>query len=400
MIDRLNTYLTYGSSLSGLEHSSQNGKDIIYVTELKRKKSSLEIKRRFEVSKPNELNPKLTKNQPLSLIINNDQVLSKSIISSEINPFKILSQTFPNLNIEEFYYEIIFEEHIRFISICRKSIIKKLLNEYKNSGFFIVHLSLGNNAARGIIKFVEENELLTSNSKLTIKNKVIINIEKEEISQTVNYNLNGLETNNFYLLSSSGALINLLHNFQPKTNFNEVLNTLKTDYNQKRFFILFSRAGSVFILLLLLINFGLFSFYYSEVQKMQQSAEFNSSTKKKILEINQKVSKSQKMVEDMLKASSSKSSYYLNALAQNLPEPILLSDFNYQPVKKRVKDGEAIQISPNIINIAGTTTNGSIFSNWLAELERFNWINKVQVLSYEDLKLESKFSLKMEVHDE
>ena len=131
---------------------------------------------------------------------------------------------------------------------------------------------------------------------------------------------------------------------------------------------------------------------------MQQTSQINQTTKLKIIELNESVSKSQKMVEDMLKGNSSKSSFYINTIVQSLPNSILLSELNYQPVLKRIKAEQPINVDSNSILLSGESNNSDMFSKWLTDLENIKWINKVEILSYEDFsKSSSKFSLKLGV---
>lgn len=400
MFNRIKTYLSYGNLFCGVEQTSKDGSDLVHVTVLKKNKANLETKTRFELHEFGQLKTRLSKNQHIALILNNKHVLSKQIEGNERDPLKILNRAFPNINIDDFYYEILTEKDHQFISICRTDYVDKLINDYRENGLSIIHISLGNNIMQSVLNFFKKEEIFTSKSKLKVQNNTLLQIENLEIPQNINYNLNGLETNNFYVLSTAGALILLLHNYRPKTNLNVLKKDLLSNYQQKRFFNLFLKAGGTFTFALLLINFLIFNHYYTNVQKLQQSAQFNQSTKKKILALNEKVLKSQKMVEDMLKSDSSKSSFYLNSITQILPETILLSDFNYQPISKRIKEGQDIQIDKNVIIMRGTTTNSALFSDWLTRLEKLYWVSSMGVLNYEDLNVASKFSIKLVINDE
>ena len=60
---------------------------------------------------------KLPKNQHAILIINNDKVLSKTVESEQNEPLKLLYKGFPNINLEEFYFEVLSEKSKHFIWI-------------------------------------------------------------------------------------------------------------------------------------------------------------------------------------------------------------------------------------------------------------------------------------------
>ncbi|WP_308990634.1 hypothetical protein QLS71_004040 [Mariniflexile litorale] len=161
------------------------------------------------------------------------------------------------------------------------------------------------------------------------------------------------------------------------------------------------KFGLVFILIGLLFNFFVFNYYFEAVHSLQQTSQINQTTKQKLLELNGSVNKSQKMVDDMLKSSSSKSSFYVNAVIQGLPNSILLTEVNYQPLLKRIKSGQSIETDHNTMLVSGESNHSESFSKWIADLEVIDWVEKVEILHYEDTStLVSNFSLKLIIaHD-
>ena len=81
MLNRFLTYLKYGNSFCGIEHSYNEHNDIIYVSLLKHNKNELELENNFSSKSVEEISKKLKKNQHAYLILNNSQVLSKKINS-------------------------------------------------------------------------------------------------------------------------------------------------------------------------------------------------------------------------------------------------------------------------------------------------------------------------------
>ncbi len=396
MLNQLKTYLLYGYYFCGVEHSSQNGAEKIYATVLKKNKSNIEIENFYEVASIEILKTKLPKKQPIFIIINDDNVLTKRIDSEQIDLVKLVYSAFPNINLDDFLYEVISEQKQHFVSICRKTYVETLISEYKKNNVSIINISLGNSIISGIVYYLDSKQVSTSNAQISINNKAISSIEKKEIKEIINYDVNGLTVSNNYLLSLSGALNSILDHFHSVSNFETLKRLLKSNFKQMRFFTQFIKFGLVLLLGILLINFFVFNHYFNEVNTLQQTSQINQTTKQKILELNESVGKSQKIVEDMFKGGSSKSSFYVNIIVQSLPNSILLSELNYQPILKRIKAEQSINVDGNSILLSGESNNSDVFSNWLTDLENSNWINKVEILSYEDLsKSSSEFSLKL-----
>ncbi|EDP94149.1 hypothetical protein KAOT1_04742, partial [Kordia algicida OT-1] len=174
-----------------------------------------------------------------------------------------------------------------------------------------------------------------------------------------------------------------------------------TNFKQQRFFSQFSMFGLGFVLFLLLINFFVFNSYYSTVEEMKQTAAVNSNQKEKLLTLKTLVEQKQKTVDDILKKSSSKSSYYIDAIATSLPNTLQLSALKYQPLTKRIKKNNPIQLKKEELIISGISTDSDLFSDWIQKIESLDWVVAVTVADYGAVsKNNSEFTLKIELSDE
>lgn len=395
MLVALKTYLNYGHHFCGVEHALKGNQGILYTTVLKKNRNSLDIKNTYSEPSVETLVSKLPKKQHLFLVINNEQVLSKNLESQELDSSKLIYKTFPNISLEDFYFEILVQNNHRFISICRKSYVEDLVKAYLDKGFSIINISLGNTILSSLCGFIKSSRVMTSNGQILFDGRSMVTMEKKAFDGLESYDINGLEIQHTHLLSCAGALQPLLNNYGPSSNLKGLTNTLNQDFKQVRFLGVFLKFGLVFILLTLLVNFFFFNHYFNRVGVLKQTSQLNQTAKERILELNEQVSKSQKMVEDMLKSNSSKSSFYVNAIVQRLPSSIVLSELNYQPVLKRIKEGQPILLEDDILLISGESSDSERFSQWLVDMEKTEWIKNVDILNYEDLGSQSVFNLKL-----
>jgi len=398
MLVQLKTYLLYGNTYCGIEHNSRHTIEAIL---LKKKKSEVVINDSFEAKTIEEIAEGLPKKQHAFLIVNNDVVLSKHIKSTEKQSNRLLYEAFPNLKINDFYYEIDSHGSFYNIAICRKSTVDKLIKDYNKHGITIIGFSLGNTITSTINDFIEAPTFYTSNALVTKENIDIKGISMEDAIPKESYSINGLEVKNTQLLPFSGALSCILKSRSTVSNFEETEVKLQGDFRQKRFFSQFILFGLGFILLLLLLNFFMFNSYYESVEHMKQTAAVNSSQKEKLLKLKAVVDEKQKMVDDILKNSSSKSSYYIDAIANSLPNTLQLAALKYQPITKRIKKNVAIQSDNNTILISGISTDSDLFSEWIQALEDLDWIVNVTVVNYgSQSKNSTDFSLKIQIYND
>ena len=103
MFKKLKTYLLFGNSYCGIEHTS---KATIEAILLEKKKNEVTIHDSFDAKTIAEIAQKLPKKQHVFLVVNNTEVLNKFVESNEKQPNRLLFEAFPNLAINDFYYEI------------------------------------------------------------------------------------------------------------------------------------------------------------------------------------------------------------------------------------------------------------------------------------------------------
>lgn len=400
MLNKFLTYLQYGNRFCGLEHTSKSSNKSITVSVLKQSKKELNLESTFHASSIEEVSKNLSKNQHAVLVINDENVLSKTINSEQNESLKLVYKAFPNINLEDFYFEIVSEATSHFISICRKDYVDALIISYSEDNIHIISFSIGNSIISNIKSFTNNEQIQTSNSIVTIENQQITGINKADVGYE-NYDINGLKISNQELLSFSGALQTVIKNDITVTNYRDKKNNLLTEFNQIQFFNQFLKFAGLFILGLLLINFFYFNHYFNQVNNLKQVSEINESTKQKIVGLDVLVSKKQKMVDDLLKSKGSKTSYFTNSIMQSLPETLLISEFNFQPLQKRIKDGKLIELDEHIIIISGSSNDSSIFSKWISQLEHMEWIEHIDIIDYGSVSGSvSDFEIKIGLNDD
>lgn len=381
MFEKQQSYLLYGNRFCGIEHTTKQGMDIIYAMGLKRSKNELNTTQILNANSVETIAAQLSKHQHAVLIINNDKVLHKTLEGNFGDAQKAVYKAYPNINLNDFYYEVLSEADTNFVALCRRDYIDSLISEYKTQKIYIINVTLGNHASANLKPFTNSENLLTSNALVMQNGQGITQIEALD-PDTTNYNINGIEVSNTELLSFSGALQAILKTNPTDTNFSEEKTRLENEFKDVRFFSQFLKFGGLFILILLLINFFVFNYYFNQVSDLNQLSEINASTKQKITALNEVVTKKQKTVDDLLKNNGSKSSYYANDIMHSLPESIRLSELNYQPLLKRIKVDKPVELDSDKLIISGSSNDSEAFTQWISQLEKMDWVNQVVTEHY------------------
>ena len=396
MFEKLKSYLLYGNLFCGIEHTDHGGEEVLYVTLLIKQKSAVDFLEDFKVGKVNELASKLKKNQHASLVINTKNVLTKKVESSVKEDIELVFNAFPNVKLNEFYYEINKQGNVSFISICRKDYVDRLISKYSENNVVITDFYLGNLMISSVCEFIEQGSFYTSNCVIQKKEGCIDSITLDNTINKMDYDINGLKTNNNFLLSLSGGLHQILNGYSPLTNAADKKESLLLGFKQLQFFNVFLKLGLGVIFTALLINYFVFNHYFNGVKDLQAVSQYNNTTSQKIIALKKEVDSIQKLAEDMLQVDSSKSSFFISNIMQGLPNSILLSELNYQPLIKSTKNNEPILNDLSSILISGASANSDIFSAWVSKLEKLAWVSKVEILEYNDVTASSSnFSIKL-----
>ena len=107
------------------------------------------------------------------------------------------------------------------------------------------------------------------------------------------------------------------------------------------------------------------------------------------------------MIEDVISSSSSKVSFYTDAITYSMPKTVLLNEMNFQPLLKDIKENKELVYIKKLIIVSGVSTDSKVFSTWLEALEDFNWIEKIDITAYDYTEQDASiFSLKIYMSDE
>ena len=338
---------------------------------------------------------------PLFLTVNTKDVITKNARDSKLEDKALANSLFPNMDYDLLYFEIYSLGSERFVSIVRKNIVSDILNKLIALKVSIFSVSIGLSGIRPLLDYINENEIVGTTYKLIKeppnKGITIANTEQENDQF---YNLSGLQVQNWYLLGFGSVASHLL--LPTKTNSSMVaLNEgLGAEVKNKKLLSLLTSSSVLLFLGVLLINFLFFDHFRSSIQNLTDKQVINAKSLEQISQLKERVESKERRLEKALSTSNSKVSFYLDELGQTVPNTITLEEMVYQPLLKPKKDSNPIAYTLNEIRITGLTGNGVDFSQWVAELERLNWVNQVKTLEYDyQTKKTSMFELRVFIND-
>ena len=394
------TYLEniiFGKKYTGIEFFSLKDEDRIAFLQVERKKNEIIISKNEVFSTIEDLSHEKSKS-PVAVVVNNSQVLFKEVQGTDANDRKLLHKAFPNLQTEDFYYEIYRKENISIISICRKIYIDNLLKSLEKN-FRITSISLGLSSIDKLLVVSKETTITTNTQTIFLENEENIILTSQNPS--TNYNINGLEINNAFILSFSGLLAFIL----PSTttgSINDLNNRLHENFKQQSFFEKVFKSAMIFIISILLINFLLFSYYFDNVTEMTETISLNKVGIENITKTRTRIKEKEERLNNFNTNSEFRSAALINQMVKDLPTSITLTEITFHPLEKKIKDDDQILTNDKFILISGTTLDNEAFTSWIESLDKIKKTDKVMIINFgKDRENKTVFSLQIIIqHDE
>ncbi|WP_299600633.1 hypothetical protein [uncultured Aquimarina sp.] len=365
-------------SIYAFEHTEDNNGTVIIGVEVAKKNGELDIAKKFMI---NDLKDLPERNiSSAHLVITDNQILTKEIVTKGTDQ-EIVSEAYPNLEVDNFYYQILKTSEKSFISICRKTYVDDIISTYKDAKIAITSIDLGNLTTTALIPFIKDSKVLTFTASITIQNEELLSITRND-KQIEHYEIDSLVIPSSHLLPFASILHKVSGISNISGNVIEKNTTLEITHKELRFFKKTLYYGIGFLLIALLINFFVFNSNYKKLQELKEEEQVYNTQKETIKKQQLIVNTKENIVQSILSTGFSKSSYYADQIIQSLPLSVLLKSYNYQPVLKTLRNDKPITIKQKAIVITGDSLDKTSFTNWIHKIEDLNFVDKVTILSY------------------
>ncbi len=400
MVNKFKTYLKEGFTYTSLEIVASEQGEAYFLLELKKTKNELIITNKKELKKLEDLPNHIKKKHPFFLCVNTSNVLTKKVENTNTDAIEaIVNQAFPNLDLSNFYYEVIQIATNPIVTISRKEPIDAILHKLKEMQIRISKFSLGISAIDTVLPYLNDESITLSNFQINISDTGIDAVLPTGSDTKKTYTINGLELSSDHLLSFSQILGNLNQSSR-NTNFGPLTKNLKWEFENHRIFNYVVKYSLIFFLVLLLGNFFVYNFYHEEVGQLNSAMAATGSKKDGLTFLDASVKRKQERVEILSASSNSKVTYYLDLFAGQVPSSILLNGLKYQPLAKPVREKKPILLENGTLLISGISKDVKEFSLWIEELEKYEWINSVETLDYDYIsKNTSNFLIEIGFHE-
>ncbi len=299
----------------------------------------------------------------------------------ELHSADFIHQHLPAVNADEFYFQVIPQENGScFIGLLRKEQADTLIAEILSDKYEIADVILGSGVVIAINKLIEGyNQISSGSSKIELQNGYIENIVPvdENIEKEIMLGELAVKSNCINAFSAAFSYVTLQSLY---INEGGGLVNHKIKHSEK------SRLKAIkyfFIglaLIISLVNFLVFSNYFSKSNKLQSELDIYQDKYQQINELLSSYEKKKGLIEQTGLLEGNSLAKYSDKIASTLPAEVVLTDFYLNPPTKieNVED-TLTAYQRNTILIKGNCNSSMIINEWVNVLKSQNFIKDVNL---------------------
>lgn len=323
--------------------------------------------------------------------------------TGQANQGPFINRVFPNASPDDFYvqHKEADEDNI-YVSLVRRTLLNTILEKFDMYKVHIVDIQLGPYVAEHIIPLIRKDYdkfIDTSTHQLEIENSGIVSykpLSEEPFNKL--YHIGDEPVYSEELIAYACGFYSLvMRDFKNEADDEDIQARNKEFENFRKFRF----AGIIvllFFFLALLINYLVFDHYNKKQAVLSEKVSKFNNLLTRTEQLNKELQDKKTLLEETGLLMQSRLSFYADRLAACMPYGVVLNEVNVNPVKKNKLKEQKIEFTRNIILVKGMIKNTTNINTWIKEIKRYNWVKKLNVLSYtkeEDKK--GEFVLEIQV---
>lgn len=291
---------------------------------------------------------------------------------------KILFRSDP----EDFYFYELSRENYMYISMARKGLIDDLLNSFLKNEFYVVDFTIGPFVLNAIHTTFLKSNLLSNYTHKIIYEEDLLSFEEKKKLSSEKFQIEKEELHSGTL----PALASFLKYFYNRKNTevsNSKLRLNQEEFNYRQWFQKFGPIVLGVVLLILVLGHFLKEHYRQRLAELETRSLYIQEQVTQIKNLETEIQNKKEIVRASGFGAIGLLSKYSSQIAHEVPPEIVLNILKVQPLDGRVKLGEKILLQNGIVEIGGTTSDESVFNEWLQELNNKKWVGSLEISNYE-----------------
>ena len=359
---------------------------------LKKEKESISIVKSFNTDQLVEKELDFLQNQSIFLSIDGKGVMHVKEERDEKEIWAIPEKILPNAEAKDFYIQKFVDEQFQWLSFARIDIVQSILDRLAASNIFPAKLMLGAFPVKQVLTLLPNKKEFIFHlyrNKWVFLNGAIDKVEKIEPMESWNrLKINeSLVIEEPYLLPFANALSFFGINTEVEVEELQAVVNNREVFFQKKLFQYGGWSALFIMLILLLINFFLFDYYSTKVNKLSAELGQKEELILKMDSLEQEYEQKKFFFDQSGLSKPIRLSYMADRLAATIPPSIQLESLHINPLKeKKIREGESPNFDIGHIFIKGISNNSTEFNEWIELLDRQEWIKDIQIEFYNHIE--------------
>ena len=274
----------------------------------------------------------------------------------------------------DFFFSSYTDGERSLVSFFRKKVVEEVVNEFGREKAHLFSCSSG-----PIPELIDllEGKISTNSSDyiIELKQGKLISLTKRE--EHTNFSL--------YISKIASAIFNLFLNRNDAFRFSSQddlgTNALENFSQQKKFQIL-GLTSVFFILILLIGNYFYTNSLNQSIVQLEEELALNNGNLSLMDELKGERARKHQLVENSGFLGNNYISFYLDKIGKSVPTMIDLDQLYVFPLEEKLKEKRKVTVQANRVEINGITANNAILDDWIEKLNRFEWVERVELLHY------------------
>jgi len=342
---------------------------------------------------------------PVFLAVNGRGIIHRKLSYSEgENDTSLLNKVLPAANPADFYLQKMYADAGSLIvSVIRKNAADALLNDLKKQGFSVIGCSLGPFSFQSLMPLLDNaatsRDVVVSGSKLFLGANEIAGFEPAGEDPDVSVKLvGGEELKPGLVVPFANAVQYFISSGREVMAKIPSVAEASEEFRQKRIFNFIAGAAIAFFLVALLVNFLLFSSFSQTYEDFSTRVSANQNMIQQYEKLKTEVEQKQVFLEKTGLLEASRTSFYADRIAQELPNTIQLTRMDIFPLEKKSNtEEENMAFLPKNILISGVCKQSIQLNLWMGVLKKMEWVNDVSIVNFSQDKSENTGSFSIEL---
>lgn len=368
----------------------------LFVIILKNHKGEVHLVDTFHIQSFEDLSKKWETSIPVLILLSGKKVLSKLVgYTGEFDSDKLKAKAYPSVAKEGLVFQLDRIDEGRYVvSAVRQDIVTEILDKTQSAGFTVLDISLGEYGYWSLLTNLAQES--------TLVGKYSINLEEGKVSmnpeQSHKTEVYGQELNSDY----TGAYLYGLQTLA-NSSYQSESPSLREGRVDWKYGFLFKKSiliSGLAVLVILLVNFLLFTHYTSENAELEQLTQAYDKQFKEVTTLRSSFEEK----EEFLRINGTQNSRIGrmgDEVAALLPSKLNLSKMTFQPVSKVLKKENLVRFSRDELEVQGESGNYDSFQQWLNQLHKLDWVADIEIAGYQETnsKHQAEFSIKIRLKD-